>query len=257
MFSQQLLTNCQRVQYLPCTQSNKIAFSALMGKNPRQKSLWTKLWLVFFCRKNQCLRSIPWIQEQLTTAHRPALTLLMQNGFICLLCLNGSSCTIPLPSQQLAERSPHGLLCAQMASSPPWAHCCMGLALLHCLHQLLPNPSQIPKAQSWVHLQAPGLPNPAVNTALGIFSLQIQHKQLFGPERALSILGTFFCDTHGLPICISLSPTSTGATHHKAAAKPLPALLTILSTEHSPAGPQKMLSLHISQGRSPQPPPRD
>lgn len=103
MFSQQLLTgslfpNCQSVQYLPCTQSNEIAFSSLMGKNPRQKSLWTKLQLLgfFFCRKNQYLSSIPWIQEQLITAHWLALTVLMQNGLVCLPCQNGSSCTIPL-----------------------------------------------------------------------------------------------------------------------------------------------------------------
>lgn len=80
MLSQQLLTgslflNCQNVQYLPCTQSKRIAFSALMGKNPRQKSLPTKLWfgVFFFCRKNQHLSSIPWTEEQLITAHHSHL----------------------------------------------------------------------------------------------------------------------------------------------------------------------------------------
>lgn len=64
MFSQQLLTgslllNCQSVQYLPCTQSSKIVFSTLMGKNPRQKSLWTKLWLGFFLQEKSVFEQYP------------------------------------------------------------------------------------------------------------------------------------------------------------------------------------------------------
>jgi len=115
MFSQQLLTgslflNCQNVQYLPRIQSNKIAFSTLMGKSPRQKSLWTEYRLFFFCRKNQCCSSMPLIQEQPITAHWLALTLLMQNVLVCLPCLNGSSCTTLLPPSDL-QISPWGPAC--------------------------------------------------------------------------------------------------------------------------------------------------
>lgn len=135
----------KKVQYLPCTQSNKIAFPALMG-NYWQKSVRTKLWLGWvwfgFLQENQCLVSISWIQEQLITAHWLAITLLMQkvlNGW----CLNGFSCTIPFPPINL-QRSPHGLLHVLTTSSSLWAHHCTGLALLHFLCWLLSKPSQIP-----------------------------------------------------------------------------------------------------------------
>lgn len=77
MLSQQLLTgslflNCQNVQYLPCTQSNRIAFSALNGKESKTKittnQIMVWVWGFIFCRKNQCLSSIPWIEEQLIPA---------------------------------------------------------------------------------------------------------------------------------------------------------------------------------------------
>ena len=70
-------------------------------------------------------------------------------------------------------------------------------------------------------------------------------------------MGTVFCDAPRLHICISLSPDFTHPTHRRAAAISLPVLLAVLSTEDPPAGPKKVPSLHVSQGRSPQPPPRD
>lgn len=75
MLSQQLLTgslflNCQNVQYLPCTQSNRIAFSALNGKESKTKITTDQIMVYFlFCRKNQCLSSIPLTEEQLIPAH--------------------------------------------------------------------------------------------------------------------------------------------------------------------------------------------
>lgn len=93
MLSQQLLTgslflNCQNVQYLPCTQSNRIAFSALMGKNPRQKSLPTKLWFggVFLQEKSAFEQ---YSMDRGAADHcGSTLTLLMQKGLVCLMYLS-------------------------------------------------------------------------------------------------------------------------------------------------------------------------
>lgn len=73
------------------------SFLSIYGKESKTKITMDQIMASFFFlffRKNECLSSIPWIQEQLIAAHQLALTLLMQN---CPPCLNGSSCTIPLP----------------------------------------------------------------------------------------------------------------------------------------------------------------
>lgn len=55
------------------------SFLSINGKEFKIKITMDQIMVgFFFCRKNQCLSSIPWIQDQLITAQQLALTLLMK-----------------------------------------------------------------------------------------------------------------------------------------------------------------------------------